>query len=77
MAADVVEAAQLAVLAANDQDALADDIDGQERAGLGERIDPARIEPVPEENPLPLEREDLRRVVIAAGKRKAGPQPWP
>ena len=46
MAADVVEAAQLAVLAADDQDALADDVDGQELARLGERIDPARVEPV-------------------------------
>ena len=60
MAADVVEAAQLAVLAADDQDALADDVDGQERTRLGERIDPARVEPVPEENPLALERRRPR-----------------
>ena len=73
MTTDVVEATQLAVLAPYDEDALPDHIDGKKIAGFGERVDPARIDPVPEEDLLPFDGEDLRRVVITTGKREAGP----
>src|SRR4029077_18774318 len=68
MAADVVETAELAVLAANDENALADDVDREEVAGLGRVVGAPRVEPLAEEDLLPLQVEHVRRVVVASGE---------
>ena len=71
MAADVVEAAEPAVLAADDEDALAHHVDGEEVAGLGRMVRAAGVEPLAEEDLLPLELEHLGRVVVPSGKGRA------
>src|SRR5680860_1886639 len=52
MATDVVETADLLVLAAHDQQALPGDLDAQPRAGLGQPLGPTDVDPVAVENPL-------------------------
>src|SRR5581483_3237968 len=52
VAADVVERAELRVLAADDHEALAGDVDGDEIAGLGRLVGPGDVHPLPEEDPL-------------------------
>jgi hypothetical protein len=69
--AHVVEAVQFRVLAADDEDALADDVDREEVSGLGRLGGAAGVEPLAEEDLLPLELEHLGSVVIAAWKSRA------
>jgi hypothetical protein len=68
VAADVVEAAQLAVVAAHDEDRLADDVDAEPRSGLGSLVGAARDEPRAEEDLLALELVD--REVVVVGPRE-------
>ena len=68
MPADVVEAAELLVLPADDDDALAGDVDGDEIARFGRLVGPRDVHPFAEEHPLPVELVDLRRAVVVAGK---------
>jgi hypothetical protein len=64
VAAHVVEAAQLAVLATDDEDALPHDVDGEEVSRLERLVDATGVEPLAKENLLPLELEHVRSVVI-------------
>ena len=66
MPADVVEPAQLAVRAADEEQALAPDVDGDEVPRLGRLAAARDVHPFTEEDPLALELEHLRSVVIAA-----------
>ena len=68
VAAHVVEAAQLSVLAADHEHALADDVGGEEVARLSGLVGAANVDPFAEEHLLPLELEDLGSVVVAARK---------
>src|SRR4029079_11308745 len=67
MPADVVEAAELAVLPADHDDALTGDVDGDEIAGLRGLVGPRDVHPFTEEHPIAVELVDLRRAVIVAG----------
>ena len=60
MAADVVEGAQDAVMAADGDDGLTCDSGGEELAGMGELIDAADGEPVAREDGMALEFGDAR-----------------
>src|SRR5262249_21429099 len=71
MAAHVVETVELPVLAADDEDALADDVDREEVPRLGRLVGASGVEPLPEEDLFALELEDLGSVVVAAGKSRA------
>ena len=71
MPADVVEAVQLAVLAADDEDALADDVNREEIAGFRCVIGAPGVVPLAEEDLLPLQLEDVGRVVVAPRKSRA------
>ena len=71
--ADVVEAAQVAVLGANHDHALAGDIDCDEVAWLVQALGATGVKPVAGKDPLTLEIEDLNRVVIASGQRGSLP----
>ena len=66
MPADVVEPAQLAVRAADEEQALAPDVDGDEVPRLGRLAAACDVHPLTEEDPLALELEHRLSVVIAA-----------
>jgi hypothetical protein len=68
--AGVVEAADLAVFAADHDDALAQEVEGVEIAGAGHVVDVADDLPALAENELLLELEELRLAVYPA--RQAG-----
>ena len=67
--ADVVEAAQLALLGAHHDHALAGHVDRHEVAGLVQALVAAGVEPGAREHPLALEVEHLGGVVVAARQR--------
>ena len=67
--ADVVEGADLLVLAADDQDALAGDLDAQPGAGLGDPFGSPDVDPVAVEDPLRVDRVGLLGVVGHPGQR--------
>src|SRR5262249_55966984 len=69
--AHVVEAAQLAVLAADEEDALPHDVDGEEIPRLRRLVGATGVEPLAEEDLLPLELEHVRSVVIPSVESRA------
>ena len=72
VAADVEEGARLAVPSADEEEALASDVEPHEVAGRGECIRPARAQPAAREDPLLLALEDcLGRVELARQRRRA------
>ena len=68
MPADVVEAADLAVIAADRDDTLAEEVKRVEIAALRNVVDVADELPAGAEYPLPLEGEELR-ITIDPGRQ--------
>src|SRR3954452_2635543 len=71
MAADVVEAADPLVLAADEQDALVGELHAQPAARPRDALSPSDVDPVAVENPLLVEAPSLIGVVRHPGQRLA------
>src|SRR5439155_422062 len=70
MATDVVEAAQLPLAIAQEDDALAEDIENAERSGPGELLLAAGTDPLPAEDPLLLHRQHALGAIPGRGERR-------